>query len=177
MKKFEYDYGNIFKKVLSYLLSIICNYFLLLVILFLSSGVLFSIYDSFNNSFVSKILIMVLFVGDIILFLKFSFETFRKRNVVLHDSFLIAKRGNFDFIPFGFKWKIEYSDMIRCERYEVKRFILNDGKRMAIPFYNNNSFVRIELEKGTSYYFQIKQPEEFVNEVNQRITASKENNE
>ncbi len=178
MKKFEYDYGNKFKKILNYIIIFITNiglfmfiFFILLILL----GIIFNMV--IDLKFVKYIVLIIFIFSSIYLMYKFILVTFTKKEVVLYESYLKIKKGFIDIFPFGFNNSIQYNNIVSCEYCSVKKTLFYDGKSYAILFFNYNSLVRIVDEKKHEYYIPLKESKEFICEVNQRIIASKKNNE
>lgn len=178
LKKFEYDYGNKFKKILNDIIIFITNlglFMFIIFILLIMLGIIFNMVIEFK--FVNYIVLIIFIFSSIYLIFKFLLVTFTKKEVVLYESYLKIKKGFIDIFPFGFNHSIQYNNIVSCEYYSEKKTFFYDGKSYAILFFNYNSLVRIVDEKNHEYYIPLKESKEFICEVNERIKSSKENNE
>lgn len=147
-----------------------------LVITWLISVLLKSnVWDSLPESFLSTLLTQITVVATIIVDLFFIVLPFLPKSIVLTDDKIIIYRlcvplliTIFDIR--GLNDRVSYSKIKACKKHSNKFF---PSENRAFLFNNNESLV--EIRTAFKYYvFPVKDCEEFIVEVNKRISESKD---
>lgn len=168
--KYKFDFGNNFKRFLSYSVEIFEN----IGVIALSWFALISLFvvanDILSNQFIVKIIANVLAILFVIFDLCVIVLIFLPKSVVLDDDKIIVYRFCFpleiNFFDIRFlNDRIPYSKIISCKKLGRKP---NFGDTITFCFSNKDSLVEI-MTKHKIYLLPIKDCDKFVEEVNARI--------
>lgn len=173
MKKlYKFDYGNFFKFILSKLLELFYDFFTLLILL-IPLGVLYGYCENaFSNNEYAKRIIVLLLVLNLIIIVLFLLVCFlMPKTLVLYDDIMVINRYSIDYsyITRGIKDEILISSIVYCEIYDGKRPLFWRARPYAIPFFNWNNLVEIRTKGKRIFLIPIKNAENFVREVNERV--------
>lgn len=176
IKIYEFDFGNPFKKFISYFIFIIAYLTLISYILIGSMVCLMALKNSFENQIFLRVLsyiFLVLIVASVVLLFVL---VFKQKRIILYDTGIYIKRNFFpsiDHINRGFNDYIMYYDIEYCELDDTYQKPINHMfyKLMDPPFmaFNNYSLVEIIDKDDKCYYIPVKNAEDFVREVNERV--------
>ena len=173
--KYKFDFGNPFKMILSRLVEMFENIGVLVITWLISVFLQSSVWDSLPESFLSTLLTQITVVATIIVNLFFILLPFLPKSIVLTDDKIIIYRL---CVPLqlkiydmkGLNDRINYSKIEVCKKHSNKFYY---GETRAFLFNNNESLV--EIRTAFKYYvFPVKDCEEFIAEVNKRISESKD---
>lgn len=175
--KYKFDFGNIFKLFISYIIEILEN----IGMIFLTWIVIFSIgnltLEGLPDCFAKEFFLKICFAITIILDLFFIVLIFIPKRVMLTDDKILVHRFCFQLKSTfwdirGLNDRIAYSEIICCQKHVGEIYY-----GASIPFFcvNNDSLVEIRT-KHKSYMLPIKEYESFIFEVNQRISENTDSN-
>lgn len=179
-KEYEFDFGNPFKKFLSYAL---CCFFYLSIIFYLFFGIfalLAYIDDSVRNSLFVKVLFYVLIAMITAFAIFLTVLNFRPKKVVLTNYAIDIQRNSLPslyHINRGFNDYIMYSD-IEYYDFDEQAPSYRFYHLMDLPFiyYNYYSVVKIKDKKGRLYHIPVKKVVDFIcdlDEKTEQFEASK----
>lgn len=174
--KYKFDFGNNFKRFLSYSVEIFEN----IGVIALSWFALISLFvvanDILSNQFIVKIIANVLAILFVIFDLSVIVLIFLPKSVVLDDDKIIVYR--FCFPLQIYFWdirflndRIPYSKIISCKKLEGN---IAFGDPVVFFSANKDSLVEI-MTKHKIYLLPIKDCTKFVEEVNARISDNPDN--
>lgn len=168
--KYKFDFGNIFKLVVSYIVEILENIGMIfltwIAILLLENTIFGGLPDGFVKSLIFKVFTAITVIVDLF----FAVLIFIPKRVVLTDDKILVYRFCFPLqVTFwdirGFNDRIFYSQITLCRKYDDKTYF---GVRKPFFYVNNNSLVEIRTKYQT-YLLPVKNYESFICEVNKRI--------
>lgn len=172
---YKFDFGNPFKMILSRLVEMFENIGVLVITWLISVFLQSSVWDSLPEGFLSTLLTQITVVATIIVDLFFIVLPFLPKSIVLTDDKIIIYRLCVPFIIAffeirGLNDRIHYTDIKTCKKIDAKFVFLQ-----TTPFVcaNRESLVEINT-RYDSYVIPVKDCEEFIAEVNKRISESKD---
>lgn len=167
-KIYYFDFGNTFKKVLSYFIMIVALAGFYMIINFAEVHLFFYIKGRITNeelvNTIHKFLVCIILIfeayGLIIQFLP--------KRIILTDKGIKIRKNNLDGKTiFPFNNYIKYQSIKVCRinhsEYKHSRYL-----RITFPFCNRESLVMIKTKFG-KYFVPVENAEDFVKEVNKRI--------
>ncbi len=169
--KYKFAFDNTFKLIISYIVEIFENMgmiiFTWIVTFSLGNIILENFPDCFAKGLVLKIFTSIAVVADLF----FAVLIFIPRRVILTDDKILVNRFCFPLqLTFwdirGFNDRILYSQITFCQKHIGKIYY---GARKPFFCVDNNSLVEIRT-KHKSYLLPIKDYENFICEVNKRIS-------
>lgn len=171
-KIYQFDFGNPVKKFVSYLYQFIANLGLSILIFVFDVCVLFIISDNISNSIIIKILYTALFIPSAAVILFFIVLTFLPKKIILTDYCIKVKRNALPQADFssGFNDYIVYSQIVSCQIY---RNNIYRGKNLPFVKFNWKNLIEIKDICNRQYYIPVKNPEDFIAEVNIRVNKVK----
>lgn len=181
--KYKFSYGGFFKYLINQIVIFLGSSVEIMFVIFIISRIL-TLFDGDNhgnsvilnvaNTFLGRATFCALPMAAIL--------TAIPRRLILNDSFLKINRYILDPIYFtrGFNDKINYKDIIKCEKY-----IFCKGRLYppyAVMPFARKDFVKIVAENDRiekTYLVPVQNPDDFINEVWKRVqlAKSKENDE
>lgn len=172
---YKYDYGSLIKRLLSYLIQFMANS---CAVIFIGLGVmsLMMWLNSFNG-IIKNLSAVVLFTLFFVIFMSFLLLTFLPRKIVLKDNYIKIDKHAINFFP-GESWLsvvITYQQVVSCEKFENINYdnaAFIRQKTYPCTFYNKNSLVKIVDKYGKKYYIPIKNADDFIEKVNERINGN-----
>ena len=182
-KTYKISYGGFFKYLINQIVIFLGSSVEIMFVIFFISRILM-LFDGVNqnnsailnfaNIFLGRATFCALPVAAVL--------TAIPRRLILNDSFLKINRYILDPIYFtrGFNDKINYKDIIKCEKY-----IFCKGRLYppyAVMPFARKDFVKIVAENDRNdrtYLVPVQNPDNFINEVWKRVqlAKSKENDE
>lgn len=180
VKVYHFDYGNKFKCILSWIFSYLLNIaFMCLVLLFIFLIYVKSV-SVISIDVIKSVLSFIFLIFSIGVVIFFNIISFKKKRVILcSNNILIRKNTFFKSIYYASKGvfnqiimycNIEYCDF--CDSEHTLRY----WDDYAVEWFNKNSLVLIKDKLGRKYYVPVKNPEEFIEDVNKMIELSGKKN-
>lgn len=133
--------------------------------------------ENFMPSTVNKIIVFIAFVLGVIWLVVYKTSL---KGVFLYDDYLQIDRHIYSkYYLFNINPKIKYENIKSCTICPKKSRSYKEWNERQLYHIGGyaQEYVRLETEFDKIYCFCVEKQEEFVNEVNQRIIASKENSE
>ena len=176
LKIYKFDYGNLFNKFLCYLIQFMANFTVIIISVVIYFILIQSIMDNADNSIILKILHIALTVLLILTVLFFSCFTFFPRKIIVNNSYIKIQKDAMNFL-IGKTWFssiIPYSSITECSIYDQEitygRYSFLRQQTYPCTFFNRNSLVKITDKYGDKYYLPIKNADEFVKTINEKIS-------
>lgn len=173
--KYKFNFGNIFKFIISYIVEIFENVGMIIltwIVIFLLGNI---ILENLPGFFIKELTLKFFTVITVIVDLFFAVLIFIPKRVILTNDKILVHRFCFPLqLTFwdirGFNDRILYSQIILCQKHIGE--IYYGGRK---PFFcvDNDSLVEIKTKHKT-YLLPIKNYENFICEVNKRIDESEE---
>lgn len=177
--EYKFSYGNFLKFVFSELFLIIFNSFSILILSIIEILVYGNIKYVFRDEseLFIKIVTWFLALVWIIYFLYLFIIFFLPKKVVISENFLIIKRYmlNFKYFFRGFNDKVFIKDITECKIYGGERTCLDRSEEYAVFFFDWDDLVEIKTVKKR-YLVPVKNAEDFIENVNNRIDEFKNKN-
>ncbi|MCM1285357.1 MAG: hypothetical protein NC213_09310 [Acetobacter sp.] len=174
-KKYYYDYGNILKKIFCYLIQFMINLFVMLALSFICFILMTSISTRIDSEIVTRILNTIICAVLIISALFFICFTFFPRNVTISRSYVKITKNAINTLR-GKSWFsdiISFTSIVDCELFDKERTYRRDmfmrQNTYPFTFCNWNSIVKITDKYGNRYYFPVKNADDFIKEVTERV--------
>ena len=181
--KYKFSYGGFFKYLINQIVIFLGSSVEIMFVIFFISRIL-TLFDGDNhdNSVILNVANIFLGRATFCALPMAAILTAIPRRLILNDSFLKINRYILDPIYFtrGFNDKINYKDIIKCEKY-----IFCKGRLYppyAVMPFARKDFVKIVAENDRiekTYLVPVQNPDDFINEVWKRVelAKSKENDE
>ncbi len=175
IKIYEFDFGNSFKKFISYFMYCFVNANIVFYLSLGMMGISASLKNNIDNLLLNRVLAGIILTIIIAIIVFLFILTCRRRRVILTDYGIDIQRNSFPsiyHITRGFNDYILYSDIDYCKLNELYAQRKYRGiKDMVLPFvvFNNYSVVKIKDKYGGFYQIPIENAEDFVREVNERV--------
>lgn len=173
LKKYKFDYGNFLKCFFSHFCEV-CLTISITCIIFLGYIFLFnSIENSLNNNILSKILTVFLTVFSVGLILFFAIlPLIPKRAILTYNSLKIQRNSLIHDITerIGINDCIPYSTIESCDFCDD---CIRINKNLPVVSFNWDSLIEIKDKWGRKYYVPVKNPEEFIEDVNKMVAIAK----
>lgn len=174
-RTYKFDYGNVFKKILCYLIQFIANSGVILFGFVFCFILVQFVSNNLGNTVGTYILNVLLVIIQAAISLFFGIYTFLPRKVVLHDNYIKIQKNAMNFFV-GKSWFSEvvpYTSIVSCELYDNTITCRNSQflRQQAYPctFFNWDSLVKITDKYNNSFYIPVKNAENFIEEVNMII--------
>ena len=178
-KTYKFSYGGFFKYLINQVVIFLgSSVEIMFVIFFISRILMLFDGDNQNNSAILNFANIFLGRATFCALPVAAVLTAIPRRLILNDSFLKINRYILDPIYFtrGFNDKINYKDIIKCEKY-----IFCKGRLYppyAVMPFARKDFVKIVAENDRiekTYLVPVQNPDDFINEVNKRVQLAKSN--
>lgn len=172
---YEFDLGCKAKRIMSKIIDLLfCLSFDFCVPGF--AFVLSAIINSgIENKLVSRIIIYFMFISSILISVFVTVITFLHKKVILTENAVFIKRYGFNFwqIRKGFNDYILYSMISYCKLVDSSCI---HNKTLQFSFVNWDSMVEIKDIYGKVYFVPIKNAEDFINKVEERVNRYRRDN-
>lgn len=181
-KVYKFDYGNIFRKFLCYLIQFMANSGVILFGFVFCFMLVQLVIDNISNDIVVHILSILLIIIQSAISLFFGVFTFLPRKVVLYDNYIKIQKNAMNFFveKTWFSEIIPYSTIESCILYDKKitysRSSFMRQKTYPCTFFNWNSLVKITDKYNNNIYIPIKNAVDFVEDVNEMVAIAKMKN-
>lgn len=168
--KYKFDFGNVFKLIVSYMVESFENLGMILLtwvgMFFIGTVITGGLPDSFVKELILKIFTAITVIADLF----FIVLIFIPKRVILTDDKILVKRFCFPLqITFwdirGLNDRIAYSQIISCRKHDGEIYF---GARKPFFCVNDDSLVEIETKYRT-YLLPIKNPDKFIEDVNEMM--------
>lgn len=175
IKIYEFDFGNPFKKFISYFMYCFVNANIVFYLSLGMMGISASLKNNIDNLLLNRILAGIILTIIIAVIVFLFILTCRHKRVILTDYAIDIQRNSLPSLYHlnrGFNDYILYSDIDYCEFNELYAQRKYRGiKDMVLPFvvFNNYSVVKIKDKYGGFYQIPIENAEDFIREVNERV--------
>lgn len=125
------------------------------------------------NVIIHRVLLYIESILFIVLSAYLAVLAFLPKKVVLYQNMINIKRYNIPSaaITRGFTDDIPYSAIISCKLYNGSHY--SKFMEYSICFYNRNSVVKIVCDNNKEYYIPVKNTDDFIDEVNERVQKTK----
>ncbi len=133
------------------------------------------LFSALNYTYIKIILSLIINIFQIYFLVRLLIIVFRKNGVYLSKNSLVIQRKI--IYHFRFTDIIYYKNIKSCDYFQGNIESFRYSENDAVLWYNRNSLVQIEDENSKKYFVPVKDSDYFIKEVNQRIIASKKNNE
>ena len=178
-KTYKFSYGGFFKYFINQIVIFLGSSVEIMFVIFFISRIL-TLFDGDNhgNSVVLNVANIFLGRATFCALPMAAILTAIPRRLILNDSFLKINRYILDPIYFtrGFNDKINYKDIIKCEKYIFCKCRLYSP--YAVMPFARKDFVKIVAENDRiekTYLVPVQNPDDFINEVNKRVELAKSN--
>lgn len=174
-RKYYFDYGNILKKIFCYLIQFMVNLSISLILSFICFRLMSSVsanIDSETVIYIVNTMICTMFGIAVFFFICF---TFFPRRITISESYIkITKNAiNTLNVKSWFSEVVLFSSIVICESFNKKRTYKRDMfmRQQTYPctFCNWNSLVKITDKYGNQYYVPVKNSDDFIKEVKERV--------
>lgn len=170
---YKFDFGNIFKLVISYVVEFLENIVMIILTWFLVFSLENIIFVNLPNCVLKNIILKIFVAIVVLLDLFFSVLIFLPKRVILTPDKILVHRFCFPLqVTFwdirGINDKIFYSHVEVCRKYD---YSTQFGERKPFFCVNENSLVEIRT-KHKSYLLPVKNYDNFICEVNKRIQGT-----
>lgn len=173
-KVYQFDFGNKFKKRVSYFYMTCANLGIVLISgfvwLFLAGRISANIKDGIFKSILSY----TAFICFLAVSAYFIALIFFPKKIMLTDEGIKVRRNALPHITptRGLNDYIKYSEIKSCKIYECEDHNWH-GKELIFVMFNGDSVVEIFDKHHRDFYIPVENAEEFVDEVNKRIEIAK----
>lgn len=123
------------------------------------------------NVIIHRVLLYIESILFIVLSAYLAVLAFLPKKVVLYQNSIHVKRNNIS--SQGFNDNILYSSIISCNIYRGEHFHGRGSPSCSILFFDWDSLVEIVCEKNKKYYIPVKNTDDFIDEVNERVQKTK----
>lgn len=174
MKKYKLSNKKAINTIASNILQFCINYAWFWVVLVgfdFFIGYINQFLDNENTDYIYRIIRAIL--GCIMLIVMIVIPLIPKRVTV--DNYFVTIRRNFfnlDILPKIWSWQLSYKEIVSCEMYNEnysKSRWVTSGNRFVYYFPNWENVVVITTIYNRNYYVPVKNPEDFICDINSRI--------
>ncbi|MCD7871831.1 MAG: hypothetical protein LUG21_00655 [Clostridiales bacterium] len=140
--KYKFSYGSILNYIATQCIIICYHLFILLY----STGLIFLAFGCLGDGFLSIILKSLAVIQFVALCLYFIITLFIPKKVILTNHFIKIRRYFLDvsYAFRGFNDEIFIKDVMECNKYNGKRFLLKRTEPYAVFFFNWDDLVEIK---------------------------------
>lgn len=173
-KVYQFDFGNKFKKIVSYFYMTCANLGIVLISGFVWLFLAGRISNNIKDGIFKSILSYTAFICFLAVSAYFIALIFFPKKIILTDEGIKVRRNTLPHITLtrGLNDYIKYSEIKLCKIYECEDHNWH-GKELIFVMFNGDSVVEIFDKHHKDFYIPVENAEEFVDEVNKRIEIAK----